>query len=278
MKLSLLQKHIFPVFLLSFISIASYAAKVDTLLIHSQAMNTQVKTIVINPDKALNGEKCPVIYLLHGYSGNEKSWLEIKPNLPQLADQYGIIFICPNGKNSWYYDSPVNKDSNYETFVSSELINFTDSHFNTIANREHRAITGLSMGGHGAMWISIRHKNIFGACGSTSGGLDIRPFPEKWEIKDVLGDYPSHKATWDRHTVINQLDKIENKDLAIIIDCGMDDFFLQVNQSVHMLLRLKKIDHDFIVRPGKHNHEYWNNSIDYQIVFFDKFFKRQHLN
>lgn len=178
------------------------------------------------------------------------------------------------GKNSWYWDSPLNPSYRYETFISSELVKYIDEHYKTIADRKGRAITGLSMGGHGAMWNAIRHKDIFGGAGTTSGGMDIRPFPKNWEMSKQLGDYDSNKEVWDNHTVINLIDGLENGDLAIIIDCGESDFFLKVNQNLHHRLLEKKIDHDFITRPGAHNGQYWNNSIDYQILFFDKFFKK----
>ena len=254
----------------------SFAAKVDTLLIKSPSMNKDVQVVVVTPDAAL-GKKavaCPTIYLLHGYGGNAKTWIDIKPNLPQIADEKGIIFVCPDGKNSWYWDSPVNPSFRYETFISSELVKYIDEHYKTIAGRKGRAITGLSMGGHGAMWNAIRHKDTFGASGSTSGGMDIRPFPKNWDMAKQLGEYESNKEVWDNHTVINQIDKIENGDLAIIVDCGEDDFFLNVNKDLHNRLLERKIDHDFITRPGGHTGQYWNNSIDYQILFFDKFFKK----
>ena len=210
----------------------SFAARVDTLLVKSPSMNKEIKVVVVTPDAAL-GKKavsCPAVYLLHGFGGHAKTWIEIKPNLPQIADEKGIIFVCPDGSTSWYWDSP--KDP------------------------------------------SIRHKDTFGACGSTSGGVDIRPFPKNWDMAKRLGDYESNKEIWDTHTVINQIDKIQNGDLAIIFDCGEADFFIQVNKDLHNRLLEKKIDHDFITRPGGHTGEYWNNSIDYQILFFDKFFKK----
>ena len=249
------------------------AARVDTLSVRSEAMNKEIKVVTVCPDKALNGEKCPVIYLLHGHGGHEKTWIEVKPNLPEIADQEGIIFVCPNGsRDSWYWDSPVNAESRYETFVSKELVNYVDGHLSTLPDREYRAITGLSMGGHGAMWLAIRHKDVFGAVGSTSGGLDIRPFPDNWGMKKQLGERDENLAVWNNHTVINILDQIKQGDLAIIIDCGVNDFFLAVNKAVHERLVQAKIDHDFILRPGGHNGKYWNNSIDYQILFFKKFF------
>ena len=123
----------------------------------------------------------------------------------------------------------------------------------------------LSMGGHGGMWLSIRHQDIFGGGGSMSGGLDIRPFPDSWNMKARLGEYASNKEVWDNHTVINQLDRLKDGSLAIIIDCGADDFFLQVNKAAHEALLKRGIGHDFIIRPGAHNPRYWNNAIDYQV-------------
>lgn len=262
--------------LLLVLAAPSFAARVDTVSINSPSMNKDVEVVVVTPNVAL-GKKavaCPVIYLLHGYSGNAKAWIGIKPNLPQIADEKGIIFVCPDGKNSWYWDSPKDPSYRYETFVSSELVKYIDGHYKTIADRKGRAITGLSMGGHGAMWNAIRHKDTFGACGSTSGGVDIRPFPLNWEMPRQLGEFAQNKKVWDEHTVINQIDKIENGDLAIIFDCGEADFFLNVNKDLHNRLLARKIDHDFITRPGGHTGQYWNNSIDYQILFFEKFFKK----
>lgn len=251
-----------------------WAARVDTLQVESVKMNSKkIETVVIVPDKALRGELCPVLFLLHGYSGNAHTWLSIKPELPEMADRDGVIVVCPDGENSWYWDSPLHADSQFETFVSSELVGYIQDHYPAIDNRKARAITGLSMGGHGGMWLSIRHKDVFGAAGSMSGGVDIRPFPNSWEMKKQLGEQAEHPERWSSHTAINQLSKLQKGELALIIDCGIDDFFLKVNQRFHEALVAKGIDHDFIVRPGAHNQIYWNNAIDYQWIFFTKYFK-----
>ena len=147
-----------------------WAAKVDSLLIDSPSMGHGVKVVVISPDKATS-EACPTLYLLHGHSGNEKTWLVIKPNLPEIVDEKGLIVVCPDGENSWYWDSPLNANVRYETFISDELVHYVDGHYNTIADRRGRAIAGLSMGGHGALWNAIRHSDVFSAAGSMSGGV-----------------------------------------------------------------------------------------------------------
>lgn len=263
--------------LATILPLSVFAAKVDTVMVKSPAMNKDVQVVIITPDAglALNVEACPVIYLLHGYGGNAPTWVSLKPELPQIADEKGIIFVCPDGKNSWYWDSPKDPSYRYETFVAKELIDYVDGNYKTIPSRKGRAIAGLSMGGHGAMWLSIRNKDVFGAAGSMSGGLDIRPFPKNWQMSKQLGEQETNRELWEKHTVINQLDNIQNGDLALIIDCGLGDFFLQVNKDMHEALVARKIDHDFILRPGAHNGPYWNNAVDYQILFFCKFFKRQ---
>jgi len=75
--------------------------------------------------------------------------------------------------------------------------------------------------------------------------------------------------------VINQVHLLSKGDLALIIDCGEEDFFLEDNQELHRKLLEHEIDHDFITRPGGHDNFYWNNSIDYQILFFEKYFYKK---
>ena len=109
------------IFLLACLSLQ--AAQVDTLMVRSESMNKDIQIVAIRPDKAVKGEKCPVIYLLHGYGGHAKTWIQIRPDLPEIAERDGIIFICPDGtRSSWYWDSPTVKESRYETFISKEMI------------------------------------------------------------------------------------------------------------------------------------------------------------
>ena len=274
------KKNILAIFLLLFVAIGVQAVQVDTVMVHSKAMNKEVKVVYVVPDKATGncGQACPVIYLLHGHGGNAKSWITIKPELPRIADEKGIIFVCPDGKNSWYWDSPLKPAYRYETFVSDELVKYTDAHYATEADRQGRAIAGLSMGGHGALWNAIRHKDVFGAAGSTSGGVDIRPFPQNWDMSKQLGEEAENQSVWDAHTVINLVPSMKKGQLAMIIDCGYGDFFLEVNKNFHEALLKQGIDHDFLLRPGEHNSTYWNNSIDYQILFFQKYFQKNGIN
>lgn len=253
---------------------------IDTVYIHSSSMNKDIPNLVILPAgyRQHTDLNYPVVYLLHGHGNRFSSWIErIRPDLDQLASHLDIIIVCPDGANSWYWDSPVNPAYRYETYVSQELINHIDSHYRTIKSREGRAITGYSMGGHGGLWLGFRHPDLFGACGSMSGGVDIRPFPDNWDMKKALGSYAQNPQRWDEHTVINQLPvNREHGPLAIIIDCGTEDFFYKVNEALHEKLLYYRIPHDYITRPGGHTQPYWNNAIEYQLLFFKKTLQAPH--
>ncbi len=258
---------------------SSLAQTSDTISVYSTSMRKQIKNMIILPASYQKNtqKKYPVVYLLHGYGGCYDTWATYtKPDLAQTASDFEMIIVCPDGLNSWYWDSPINSSYRYETYISKELTTYIDTKYRTTNNRTGRAITGYSMGGHGALWLAFRHPDIFGACGSISGGVDIRPFPENWEIKKQLGNYADNPQRWNEYTVINQIPYNSNSGLlAIIIDCGYYDFFYNVNQKLHEKLCYFNIPHDYLTRPGGHTHEYWNNAIDYQLLFFYKYFHQK---
>lgn len=252
----------------------SFAAKVDTVLIHSASMNKDIRCVVVLPDSYTNtAQTYPVLYLLHGYSGNYANWVKNAPDFIACVDRFGIIGICPDGHyNSWYFDSPIDSSVKYETFVSKEVPAYVDSHYRTKKDRRFRALGGLSMGGHGALYLGILHKDFFGAAVSMSGGVDFTPFPKNWDIAKVLGAYDQNKERWQRRTVQYLVGTLKNGDLAISFECGTGDFFLGVNRALHLKLTNLKIDHDYAERPGQHNWAYWNNAINYQMLFLHRFF------
>jgi len=251
----------------------SKAASVDTASVFSASMDKYIKAVVIKPDQYNPDKKFPVLYLLHGFSGSYKDWVQKDIAIGALADKFGMIIVCPDGDfASWYFDSVVKKGSMYETYISRELVNWIDKHYSTIADRKGRAITGLSMGGHGALFIAFRHLNIFGAAGSMSGGVDLRPFSDSFGLDQVLGKYSEHPERWEQSSVINMLYLLQPNSLSITFDCGYDDFFFRYNNALHEKMLEMKIPHDYTVRPGGHTWEYWTNSLKYQALFFSNFF------
>lgn len=254
---------------------AANAAKVDTVVTHSTSMNKDIKAVVITPGGYDKKKAYPVVYLLHGYSGNYADWITKAPSVASYADVFNLIIVCPDGDyNSWYFDSPVDSTKRYETYVSKELVQWIDSAYTTAKSAKGRAITGLSMGGHGALYLAFRHQDVFGAAGSMSGGVDLQPFPANWDISKKLGDYADHPEEWKNNSVVNLIYLIDKKNYPFLFDCGTDDFFYPVNLKFHQKLLTNGIPHDFISRAGAHTWEYWTNAVGYQMLFMHNFFMK----
>ena len=251
------------------------AAVIDTVNTYSASMKKNIKAVVIIPDDYANAQALPVVYLLHGYSGNYADWVTKATGFEKAVDLYQMIIVCPDGNNSWYWDSPVDCGFRYETYVSKELVSWIDSKYKTVKSRKGRAITGLSMGGHGALYLAFKHQDVFGAAGRMSGGVDIRPFPGNWDMALRLGTYSEHPENWEKYTVVNMLYLLKPNSLALLIDCGTEDFFYKVNENLHQQLLYRNIPHDYITRPGAHNWNYWTNAIQFQLLFMSNYFKSQ---
>lgn len=253
------------------------AGQVDTVEIFSVSMQKSIPCVIITPDRySITGDSYPVLYLLHGWSGHFGSWLTDAPQLQAYADTYQMLIVCPDGGyGSWYLDSPVDSSVRYETHIAVEVVGYVDHYYYTRRKREGRAISGLSMGGHGALRLAIRHPDVFGAAGSMCGGLDLRPFKKNdWDLKAILGSPKDHWDNWEQASVVNLIPRLAGIDIPLLIDCGTGDFFIETNREMHRRLLEAGFNHEYTERPGEHNHEYWSNAVDYQIVFFYKFFMK----
>lgn len=268
--------RIFLLLLLGF-SLFTRAGSVDTVTITSSTMKIDFKCVVVKPNGyKKNKSPYPVVYLLHGYSGAYNNWIQRVPQLKAFADAYNVLIVCPEGGySSWYFDSPVDATMRYETYIANEVPGYVDAHYRTIKSREGRAITGLSMGGHGGLFLGFRHADQFGACGSMSGGVDLNAARNKYDIIKRIGDTLTHADNWKRYSVVNVVEQYPKDSLAIIFDCGVEDFFYDINRELHLKMVRLKIPHDYIERPGKHNWEYWGNAVQYQLLYFRNYFDQK---
>ena len=269
-------KKLFWILLLYAGSCPAVHASIDTVRIYSKSMLREINCVVITPASyAGTKERFPVVYLLHGARGNFANWVTRGPDMQALADVNQLVIVCPDGNMaSWYYDSPVDSTVRYETHLSTEVPSFIDAHYRTIADREHRAISGLSMGGHGAVFVALRHPTVFGACGSMSGAFDISIIPKGYGIDRVLGDVKANASFYKDWSVLNMVDQFPKTAFHIIIDCGAQDFIAYMSKALHEKLVKANIPHDYIERPGRHDWDYWGNAVKYQLLFFKEAFKK----
>jgi putative tributyrin esterase len=265
--------------LLFFFAFLTVQAKVDTLVIQSLSMQKTLKAGVVTPasyKKKKNGPY-PVLYLLHGYSGNFSNWLKVPPQkdlLQAMADKYQFIIVTPDGGyGSWYYDSPVDKSSQYETYITQELRQEIENRYRAIAKRNGRLISGLSMGGHGALYLSARHPELYLAAGSMSGSVNVAGIDRKNllpSIEAVLGPKAENQQLYEANSIVHMVDQLKRSGVYLIIDCGVDDFLIEDNRELHRRLLYEKVPHDYTERPGAHSWNYWSNALEYHLLFFQK--------
>ena len=254
-------------------SFQSHAATVDTVLVRSNSMKKDIKNVVISPSSDTPAH-FPVLYLLHGYGGCYNSWIKRVPDLKKIADDYKMIIVCPDGAfSSWYVDSPVDTTMRFETYISKELVDYIDNHYKTKKEgNKGRAISGFSMGGFGAMFLALRHPDVFGACGSLSGALNLSYIKTNFDVNKRLGDTVLNAKYYTDWSIINLLKNNPSIKMPIILDCGREDFIYGMSKEANEKMIELNIPHDYIERPGKHDWNYWRNAVEYEALFFRNFF------
>ncbi len=253
-----------------------YAAQLDTLVVPSAAMSKMPKAVVVLPEQYLKSQnRFPVIYLLHGWSGSYRDW-PTKIDLKPLADKYGFIIVCPDGGYAgWYVNSPIVKDSQYETYIAKEVVAFVDKNYRTVADSSGRYLCGLSMGGHGAFTLLAKYPERYAGAGCMSGAMAMTDGNRRAGLADILGDYSKNQQLWEGNSALFLADRLAGRGKAILIDCGVDDFLYQTNVALHKKLLDLKIPHDYIERPGAHSWAYWTNALEYHLLFFKKNYQKE---
>ncbi|MFK3559104.1 alpha/beta hydrolase [Pasteurella multocida] len=247
-------------------SVSAVAFSEKNVEVYSQAMNKNIPVTIVLPEGYASSNKYSTIYTLHGWSGNNRNYPE-KTGLGELADQYNVIYVSPDGNyDSWYVDSELKKESKYYTFVAKELVDYVDKHYATHTDKTQRAITGLSMGGFGALYIGIKNQDRFGNVGSMSGGVNIEQYKNNWGISAVVN------SNWQDYNIKDLAHGLIFTKSNIIFDCGVDDFFIEPNRALHQKLLDLNIPHHYIEKPGGHSWVYWKDSIALHTHFFSQKF------
>ncbi|MDR2223160.1 MAG: esterase family protein [Flavobacteriaceae bacterium] len=266
-------KYLFSMLFLFFFT-SIFSAEIKREQVYSLSMKKELPIVIVHPDKG-NSQTFNTIYVLHGFSGNaERTLLSDFPNVATLADQTQTIFVLVDGNySSWYVDSPLKKDSQYQTFIGKELVEYIDSNFATKKDKEHRGIIGWSMGGYGAINIGVTYHTVFGAVGSVCGALDFSAFEQlykKYQIDQVLGPLETVANTFKTKY---KIDRMKESNQFYVVDCGTEDPLLRLNQDFHQRLVEHRVPHIYIEQLGKHDTAYWSVVLTNQVVLFSNYFK-----
>jgi putative tributyrin esterase len=274
---------------------------VKTVSFESKSVGRTLKyNITLPADYEATKDRYPVLYLLHGYSGNYVNWARM--NAPKFAREHGLIVVMPDGGNSWYANwakSDEGQKNAWEDCIIKDLIGHVDATYRTIAARESRAINGLSMGGYGALMLGLKHPDLFCSIGTHSGAIGfaksmaerlrkgedaakkkgnrtlsdtpnldigVEGFNSQVERtpKGKLFTTPEEADAYDPFKIVLGVSK--EKLPHIYIDCGTDDGLVKSNQEFVKLLMDNKIPFTYAESPGGHNGAYWSREIGHSMA------------
>jgi len=290
-----MKKFIFLIcFVFSFSAFAQKGSVIESLTFNSKIVSYPVKYSVYLPwDYQSSERNYPVVYLLHGYSDDETGWIQFG-EVNEIADK-GIaegafpecIIIIPDGKVTWYCNSADGKDRWEDMFIS-ELIPFVEKQYRIRSKQEFRAIAGLSMGGYGALSLSMRNPELFSTCVALSSGTFsdeeiVSQSDSQYQMffKNIYGDNLKAEArisqTWKAYSPLHLIHSVSAeklKGIRFYIDCGDDDFLYKGNSLLHIGMRDLSIAHEYRVRNGTHEWSYWRKGLSDGLIFIGEKFHR----
>jgi len=187
--------------------------------------------LLLPPDYERSARRYPVLYLLHGSGQRHATW-----GRQTLHDRTtGAIVVMPDMDRARYVVGDGRVDPRAEAFITTELADYIDRTYRTLATRDGRAIAGLSIGGFGAMLFGLRHADRFGAIGAFSAPLDA-----VGELAS-LSDLPAAAAP-----------------PLLFVGCGVADSLLPASRRFAARLDDRAIPHRYEQGPGGHTWEAWD--------------------
>ncbi|WP_430813099.1 alpha/beta hydrolase [Carboxylicivirga sp. RSCT41] len=289
----------FLTLVITLITLTSSAQTPEGKVIEGQSISSKITGYDVNysvylpPCYETSERSYPVVYLLHGYSDNETAWVQFG-EINRTADSAieagqipPMIIVMPDAKVTWYVNKFDGTDS-FEDMFFKEFIPQVEKQYRIRSQKEFRAVSGLSMGGNGSLVYAIKHPDMFGACAAFSAAVYTNEEMKEHLVKgnkhwfapvygelDKNDNLPQH---WLNYNVLNIIEKADARTLNKVkfyIDCGDDDFLYKGNAALHVLMRDKKIRHDFRIREGAHNWSYWRNNIIHGLKFVGDVFHRK---
>ena len=263
--------------------------------IYSPSLKQEVSYSIILPEGYEHSDiEYPVLYMFHGIGGDYTSWLEYG-NVARVMDKMikkgevePFIMVIPDGYLSYYSDT-YDGSFLYETFFIKELVPYIDNNYRTRKNVSARSIIGFSMGGFGALSVSLRNRNLFGSVVALSPSIRtekqyIEEEPQKeWDsqwgrIFGGAGKNGNQRLTsyYKQHSPYHILSTLRTSDLkgfGIMLDIGDKEGTLcESNEELHRLLLERQIPHEWEVRAGGHDFTCWNGALPKAFRFINKYF------
>lgn len=245
--------------------------RVKLMSFFSKARGREIPYYAFVPRAAQGPQKFPVLYLLHGAWDGYTAWKDQAEGvIRDMSRRYGLIVVTPDGGEfGWYADSALDPAGRIETYFMRELIPHVEKSLPAVMGR--RGIAGLSMGGHGALVLALRHPRVFRSVSSMSGIMDITRHAGQWKLDSVFGPQtPENMDVWRQHSALHlslkRLDYLRALPLLFSVSLG-DPWTLTDNRLFHERLTELGIKHEYRESPGNHDWTYWTSALPAHAAF-----------
>ena len=285
----------FYLIFLSFISFSIVFGQngkvIDELIINSKILKGDRKfAVYLPPDYDSSNRSYPVLYLLHGLGDNQSAWIQFGEVLhtTDKAINSGIatsmIIIMPDaGTGQMGYTNAISGKWNYEEFFFEEFMPHVENLYRIRKNKRYRAISGLSMGGGGSFLYALRRPDLFSSAAPLSASIgpqnieqmDDHSYLAYWGYSKSninKSDFEKFKKKNNSLYLIDQMDQKILNSVRWYIDCGDEDHLYKNNVLMHIKMREKGVKHEFRIRDGDHNWDYWRSALPSVLEFISKKF------
>jgi S-formylglutathione hydrolase FrmB len=201
----------------------------------------------------------PVLYLLHGYDGGHRNWLE-RTNLLAHTARIPVIVVLPDAGNSWYANSFARPEERFEEYVAREVPAFIDQNFRTLTYREARYVAGLSMGGYGALKLGLKYPARFSLAGSFSAAPLAAGDTSSQTLRDAFG--PAGSTTRAENDLLALARDARGTEASYFyVDCGTADRLLAGNRTLVQAMAARPLAYEYHEVPGAHTWEFWDRRL-----------------
>jgi len=246
-------------------------------IIESANLKTNDTVLVFTPSgwSLESGKETPALFLLHGWSGCWRDWSN-RMDIQALSDKWGFIIITPDGfYNSWYLNKADKTKMQWKTFFHEELYPMMVKNYGLIADKTF--ISGLSMGGHGALSTFLDDISKFRAGGSMSGVLYLPDSKKKdYQLSQVIGTYSEGSESYDLNSVVCRLDSTKLNqafkagDKLLLATCGAQDYYANSTRNFSKRCDDLKIPNILIMSPGAHTWKYWIYAVEQHLFIYSR--------
>lgn len=267
------------------------AARGECRTAPSQILGRAVPYCILLPPSydADKTRRFPILYFLHGLGDNEQMFLhsggwDLVQDLWESKQLDEYLIVTPAGGETFFIDSHDGR-TRYEDFLVQEFLPYIEGHYRIRAGRAFRGVSGISMGGFGALHLGFHHPELFASVSAHSAAviekapaINVSDSAESGRLRifgTIFGS-PPDRAFWDRVSPLTLARTADLTHVAIYFDCGaQDDYGFNAGATaLDRLLDARHVAHESHIYPGGHNWDYFAAHLPASLEFHSRAFAR----